>query len=136
DGAGVATVATTWAVNWMSTIGALFLVFATPIMQLFTTEPNVIAIGAAALRVVALTQPFWAVGMVNSGALRGTGDTRFPLLIGSSGIWSAVLLVWLFLNFIGGGLPAVWAAFLITLPVTAFLNWWRFRARMRELAVN
>jgi Na+-driven multidrug efflux pump len=86
------------------------------------------------LRVVALTQPFWAVGMVQSGALRGTGDTRFPLMIGTLGIWSAVLLVWLVLTFVGGGLPAVWAAFLVTSPVTAFLTWRRFRQRIRELA--
>jgi putative MATE family efflux protein len=132
--AGVARIATWWAVIWMSSIGVLLLVFAEPIMRVFTSEPGVIQIGAAGLRVVALTQPFWAVGMVRSGALRGTGDTRFPLLIGSAGIWTAVLLVWLTLTFIGGGLPAVWAAFLITSPVTAFLTWRRFRQRVRELS--
>jgi Na+-driven multidrug efflux pump len=90
-------------------------------------------IGAAGLRVVALTQPFWAVGIVQSGALRGTGDTRFPLVIGALGMWSAVLLAWLALRFVGGGLPAVWAAFLVTSPVTAALTWRRFRQRVQEL---
>jgi putative MATE family efflux protein len=132
--AGVARIATWWAVIWMSAIGGLILAFAPAIMRVFTTDPAVVGIGAAGLRVMALTQPFWAVGMVRSGALRGTGDTRFPLLIGSVGIWSAVLLVWLTLTFIGGGLPAVWAAFLITSPVTALLTWRRFRQRVRELA--
>lgn len=136
DGIGVANVATTWAVIWMSTIGAIFLIFATPIMQLFTSDPNVIRIGAAGLRVVALTQPFWGIGMVNSGALRGTGDTRFPLIIGASGIWTAVLIAWLVLTFIGGSLPAVWSAFLFTSPVTSFLTWRRLRARIRELETS
>jgi multidrug resistance protein, MATE family len=133
-GQGVARIATTWALIWMSTIGGLLLVFAEQIMALFTQDQTVIGIGAAGLRVVALTQPFWAVGMVQSGALRGTGDTRFPLIIGGAGMWTAVLLVWLTLTFIGGGLPAVWAAFLVTSPITATLTWRRFRHRVRELA--
>jgi multidrug resistance protein, MATE family len=131
---GVARIATSWAVIWMSTIAGLVFVFAPQVMGVFTNEANVIEIGANALRVVALTQPFWGVGMVQSGALRGTGDTRYPLIIGSGGMWAAVLLVWIFLTFFGGGLPAVWAAFLITSPITALLAWRRFRARVRELA--
>jgi putative MATE family efflux protein len=131
---GVARIATIWAVIWMSTIAGLVFLFAPQVMSVFTNDPNVIQIGAGALRVVALTQPFWGVGMVQSGALRGTGDTRYPLIIGSGGMWAAVLLVWLFLTFIGGGLPAVWAAFLITSPITALLLWRRFRTRVRELA--
>jgi putative MATE family efflux protein len=132
-GARVARIATIWAVIWMSMVGGLTFIFATRIMGVFTSDPNVIQIGASGLQVVALTQPFWAVGMVQSGALRGTGDTRFPLIIGSVGIWSAVLLVWLILTFIGGGLPAVWAAFLITSPITAFFSWRQFRKRVYTL---
>jgi putative MATE family efflux protein len=133
DGALMTKVATTWAVIWMSAIGVLLFAFATPIMRLFTAQADVIEIGAAGLRVVALTQPFWAVGMVQSGGLRGTGDTRFPLIVGAAGMWSAVLLAWLALATIGGGLPVVWAAFLLTAPVTSYLNWRRFRQRISEL---
>jgi putative MATE family efflux protein len=133
EGSEMAKIATLWAVMWMSAIAVLFFVFATPIMRLFTSEPEVIRIGAAGLRAVALTQPFWGVGMVQSGALRGTGDTRFPLIVGSAGVWSAVLLAWLGLTLFGGGLPMVWGAFLVTSPITSFLTWRRFRQRVREL---
>jgi MATE family multidrug resistance protein len=132
-GAGVAQIATIWAVIWMSTMGALIFLFAGPIMHLFTKLPDVARIGADGLRIVALTQPFWAVGMVQSGALRGTGDTRYPLLISTVGMWTTVLLVWLGLTFVGGGLVMVWGAFLITSPVTGGLSWLRFRHRVREL---
>jgi putative MATE family efflux protein len=131
---GVARIATTWAVLWMSLIGAAMFLFAEPVMRQFTAQADVVRIGAAGLRVVALTQPFWAIGIVQSGALRGTGDTRFPLMIGSVGIWSAVGLVWLILHLWGGGLPAVWSAFLITSPITASLTWLRFQRRLPELA--
>jgi putative MATE family efflux protein len=133
EGAEMAKIATLWAVLWMSAIAVLFFVFATPIMRLFTAEPEVIRIGAAGLRVVALTQPFWGVGMVQSGALRGTGDTRFPLVIGAAGVWCAVLLAWLGLTIFDGGLPVVWGAFLVTSPITASLTWRRFSRRVREL---
>jgi multidrug resistance protein, MATE family len=134
--AGVGRIATTWAVLWMSAFGALIFVAATAIMRLFSAEPEVVQIGAAGLRVMALTQPFWAVRMAGSGALRGTGDTRFPLIVGSLGVWSAVGLVWLMLRFIGGGLPVVWGAFLITAPITALLTWRRFQQRIREVVAG
>ena len=41
---------------------------------------------AAGLRIVALAQPFWAMLFVYSGALRGLGNTRFPLRVNQS--WS------------------------------------------------
>ncbi len=131
-GGQVARVATTWAVIWMSTIGVLIFIFAPNIMRIFTEEAQVIAIGSAALRVMAFTQPFWGIGMVSSGALRGTGDTRFPLVVGSMGIWSAVGLVWVILTFLGGNLPLVWVAFLITSPVTALVTWKGFQRRLRQ----
>jgi putative MATE family efflux protein len=132
-GGRAAETATVWAMIWMATIGLLVLIFAAPIMRIFTGEQDVVRIGAAGLRMVALTQPFWALGMVQSGALRGTGDTRFPLIIGTMGMWVSVLLVWLGLRFVGGGLDTVWGAFLITSPVTATVTWRRFRQRVREL---
>ena len=71
--------------------------------------------------------------MVQSGGLRGTGDTRFPLIIGAAGVWSAVLLAWTGVTFVGGGLPIVWGAFLVTSPITSSLTWRRFRRRVRDL---
>ncbi len=132
-GAAVARIATTWAVIWMTSIGVLVFIFAPQIMSIFTSSPDVIQIGSGGLRVVALSQPFWGIVMVRSGALRGTGDTRFPLIIGGAGMWAAVLLVWLLLTFVGGSLSLVWSAFLVTSPITAFLTWRRLRQRINEL---
>ena len=132
-GGRVARIATTWAVLWMGTIGAVLFFFATPIMGLFTTDPTVTEIGAAGLRIVALSQPLWAISMVQSGALRGTGDTRFPSIMGVIGTWSAVLLAWLSMQIPGLGLSGVWAAFLVTTPVTAYFTWRRLRSRVSRL---
>ena len=127
EGQAAARIATRWAMIWMGCLAIIFLIFAPQIMGFFSDEPDVIAIGAAGLRMVALTQPFWALGMVNGGALRGTGNTQFPLRVNAIGIWAAVGLGAFFVNYISPTLSAVWAAFLFTSPVTSFLLWRRFR---------
>jgi Na+-driven multidrug efflux pump len=105
EGALSVRIARRWAIGWMGAIGALVLVFAEPTMRLFTTDTAVIVAGASGLRVVALAQPCWAILLVLAGALRGTGNTRFPLLANGGTIW-------LLLSTVGGGLVAIWAAFL------------------------
>jgi Na+-driven multidrug efflux pump len=133
EGAEMAKIATLWAVLWMSAIAVLFFVFATPIMRLFTAEPEVIRIGAAGLRGEALARRDGGGGRVQSSGLRGSGDARCPQSVGSTGVWCAVLLAWLALTIFGGGLPVVWGAFLLTSPITSTLTWRRFRRRVREM---
>src|SRR5215510_6301143 len=116
----------------MSAIGAIVLIFAQPLMQLFTVDGAVIEVGAAGLRVVALAQPFWAVLLVQAGALRGTGNTRFPLIVTGGGVWLSVGLAYALLAGVGGGLIAVWAAFLALAPAQAVIFYWRWRLTVRE----
>jgi MATE family multidrug resistance protein len=132
EGAGAVRIARRWAIGWMGAIGALVLVFAEPTMRLFTADTAVIVAGASGLRVVALAQPCWAILLVLAGALRGTGNTRFPLLANGGTIWLTVGLAWLLLSTIGGGLVAIWAAFLAIAPITAGLYTWRWRLAVRE----
>jgi putative MATE family efflux protein len=135
EAAEVTRVANRWAVLWMGAIGLLLLIFATPIMRLFTADPEVIRIGAAGLRVIAATQPIWAVELVQTGAIRGTGDTRFPLILSTAGIWTAVLLAWIVIS-LGGNLPWIWSVFLVTSPVIALLACRRLRHRIQELEAD
>jgi Na+-driven multidrug efflux pump len=69
---------------------------------------------------------------VQSGALRGTGNTRFPLMVSGTGIWVSVGLAFALIEAIGGGLVSVWAAFLVIAPITASLMWRRFRRVVAE----
>ena len=133
EGAGAARIATSWALMWMSGIGVLIFVFAPQIMRLFSQDPTVIAVGAGGLRTISLSQPFWAIYFVNGGALRGTGNTQFPLMVNASGMWLSVGLAFLFINTIGGSLVAVWAAFLCVAPFTSMILRWRFRKTIGEL---
>lgn len=134
EGQAVARIATTWAAIWMGALGVVFFAVPELVLRIFTDDPEVMAQGAAGLRAIALTQPFMAINMVQAGALRGTGDSQYPLRVGTTSIWVAVILGWLLNRWLGGGLATIWGAFLVTSPINALLLWRRFRSSITRLA--
>ncbi len=71
----------------LGAVGLLFVLFATPIVRLFTPEPSVVRYGADALRVVASGYLFYAYGMVLTQSFNGAGDTWTPTLINLFCFW-------------------------------------------------
>jgi len=126
-GRAAALEALRWALVWMGAAGVLYFVAGNAIVRAFSADPAVLRIGVASLHSMALFQPVWALGIVLSGALRGGGDTRFPLLINASGIWASVLLAWLIIGRFGGGLPQAWLCFAVVAPLGSLAIWLRFR---------
>lgn len=135
EAAATTRIATNWAFIWMTTMGVITIIFAPQLMGFFTDDPAVVGVGAAGLRVVAFAQPFWAIFFVQSGGLRGTGNTKLPLRVNATGIWCSVILAYSLIQLIGGSLAVVWAAFLVTAPGMAAILWWRFRRAMAKEAV-
>ncbi|MEM7130089.1 MAG: MATE family efflux transporter [Chloroflexota bacterium] len=123
----VGRISTLWATIWMGGLGLLFILFRFSIMDWFTDDPAVIAIGMAGFWPLAITQPFWAIIIVQSGALRGAGETQYPLRVNVIGVWSGVLLGYLFVTLFEGGLSTIWSSFMITGPFSAWLLSRRFR---------
>jgi putative MATE family efflux protein len=72
---------------FLGTVGLAFVLFAGPIIRLFTTEPEVVRYGTACLRTVAFGFLFYAYGMVLSQSFNGAGDTRTPTLINLFVFW-------------------------------------------------
>lgn len=131
DGAAAARIATWWAAAWMSAVGLTFFLLAPQIIGVFTTAPDVIAQGAPALRAVAVAQPFWAIMFVQAGALRGTGDAKWPLLVSAVGMMITVAASAVVIG-LGGQLVAVWGVLAVIAPTMAGLLWWRFRRTLRS----
>ena len=119
---------------WMTAIGILFILARVPLAAVFTADPGVIELAAASMIPLGLAQPFWSIGLVNSGALRGAGNTRFPLYMTILGIWGATILGIISTTVLHLGLAYVWGGFLIFSPLTAFLTWRRFRRAERQHA--
>jgi putative MATE family efflux protein len=124
---------------WMGTMGLVFFFGGPWIMRLFTSDPEIIALGASALKVIALAQPGQAFGMVLAGSLRGAGDTRYPMITTGAAMWFVRLPVaWLFGIALGFGLPGVYLGWVVDTLVLAALNWARYRTgawQQRRVAV-
>jgi MATE family multidrug resistance protein len=129
DGGRLAThVSAQYAAAWMGGITVLYLAFATPVMRAFSSDPSVVSIGADAMRVVALSQPIWGIMFVYAGALRGTGNSRFPLIVNSVWVWACVGLGALAVTVLDRGLSTIWMIFAVTGPIPALI----FRARLNR----
>ena len=101
-------------VSWMGVAimtfggGVLFL-FSEPLIRIFSTDLEVIALGSQVLRIVAFAEPLFGASIVASGALRGAGDSKGPFLINLATMWGVRITLSLVL--VGSlGLIGVWLA--------------------------
>ncbi len=80
---------------FLTVLGIFFVIFATPTVRLFVSDPEVIAIGARALRTFACGNIFYAWVMVLLQAFNGAGDTLTPTFVNFFGFWVLELpLAW------------------------------------------
>jgi Na+-driven multidrug efflux pump len=94
----------------MALMGAVFLAFPEFFIRLYTSDPEVVRLGAVGMRVVGLGQPFQAAAFVLGGALRGAGATRSTFIVGTLGVWLArVPCAYALGHLAGWGVGGVWA---------------------------
>jgi MATE family multidrug resistance protein len=123
------------AVVYMSLCGLAFLLLGRPLMILFASQdPNLqvnevfIEAGRQILALAAIFQLFDALGIVYVGALRGAGDTRWPMLVTMVLSWGVTVGVgWAFVVFmpqLAGTGP--WIAASAYVIILGLLVAWRF----------
>ena len=132
----------TWYAAWsclaiICVVSVTAIAFSPLIVRLFTDDEQLVAISVDALRVIALAQPFQAIGQVLAGSLRGAGDTRFPMYATASAIWFVRLpLAWLFGPFFHLSLAAIYVSNIIDSAVRLAVLWFRYRqGKWRSLKV-
>ena len=80
---------------FLGVIGVFFIVFATPVVKLFVSDPAVVPIAAIALRTFSCGNIGYAYGMVMLQAFNGAGDTLTPTIVNFFGFWVLELpLAW------------------------------------------
>jgi Na+-driven multidrug efflux pump len=112
----------------MAVMGLLMGVFAPEMMQMITTDANVVKLGADILRIEAWAEPMFAASIVAYGAFVGSGKTLIPSIMNLGSIWIvrltlAVLLVPTM------GLRGVWIAMCIELCWRGAAFLFRLRGR-------
>ena len=96
-------------VGFMACSGSVFVSLPKLIARLFTPNPAVIQVGAQLLLVAAAFQLFDGLQTVATGALRGAGDTRTPMLANFFAYWLAGLPLGYVLCFrLGWGVLGIW----------------------------
>ena len=111
----------------MSIMGVIFVIVPEPIVRIFSNDPEVIALAAVCLRLVAISQPALATWMILAGGLRGAGDTRAIMKIVIIGlVFVRVGLAYLLAIHLGFGLIGAWVAMVIDLFVRSSLIQRRF----------
>lgn len=72
---------------FLGAVGVLFIVFAEPIVGMFISDPEVVRLGAACLRIVSYGNLGYAYFMVMMQAFNGAGDTITPTIVNFFGFW-------------------------------------------------
>ncbi|HJO39939.1 MAG: MATE family efflux transporter [Vicinamibacterales bacterium] len=122
-------------VLFMAVSATAFLLLPRILMGLFTTDPTVIATGVTLLAVAAAFQLFDGLQGVLTGALRGLGDTRTPMLWNLVGHWAFGLPLGYTICFVWArGVVGLWiglSAGLIVVSLVLLTVWRKRVARLR-----
>lgn len=99
------------------------------IALLYTDNTAIIEQARICLRIIAIIQPAQSTQFILAGALRGAGDTRFPLYSTIAGIWGMrVALSYLFVMGLNLGLTGAWLAIAFDQVVRAIIIYSRFKS--------
>ena len=72
---------------FLGSLGVFFVLFAQPVIRLFTHDPAVVPLGVSCLRIVSYGNIGHAYAMVMLQAFNGAGDTVTPTIVNFFGFW-------------------------------------------------
>jgi putative MATE family efflux protein len=97
-------------VAFMIASAAVIIPLAEPIVAAFDDAPEVVALGAQALRIFAIGYVFSALGSVMARGLDGAGNTIPAMVINLLTLWGfQIPLAWLLSQVMGWGTTGLWA---------------------------
>lgn len=104
------------------------------IMRIFTVDVAVISLGASLLLLAAVFQLFDGVQVVTTGILRGTGDTRTPMICNLIGHWLIGLPIGYFFCFLmGWGVFGLWIGLSLGLILVGVVLLWVWSRKVVSL---
>lgn len=111
----------------------LIVLFREHLLGIFTSDPQIIALGAVLLTMGFLLEPARCLNIVIGEALRAAGDARFIVMTGVCVIWGlCVPLTYMMGIHWGYGLVGMWAVFVMDEGLRGLLLLYRWRSRAWE----
>ncbi|AWB46782.1 MATE family efflux transporter [Paenibacillus sp. CAA11] len=110
----------------------LLLLFGKYLLSLFTSDPEILAIGVSLLWLNLLLQPGKMLNMALGDALNALGDTRFTMNISLLSMWLVATAgsYWLGVS-LGWGIVAIYGCMIADEYFRGALSWMRWRGRKR-----
>ena len=116
------------AILLMIGISVFVLLCARGIAEIFVSEEAVITKAVIFIRILALGLPGIAIHFTLGGALRGAGDTKWPLYASAAGIYGFRIPLATLLGFTAGlGVIGAWLAMIVEYTVRSFFVSLRFK---------
>jgi len=111
----------------MGSVGILLFLFPDLLIRIFTREIDVINQARIAVRIVSLAQPLLATIFILSGAFRGGGNTKTPMISTGIGVWLIrIPFSYLFVKIMGLGIAGAWYAVVLDMTFKALFLWISF----------
>lgn len=132
-----AWMSTRLAVGMMTACGVILYFTAEPIARLFVDDPRVAVDAVSFIHALAASQPLMAIDFTLGGALRGAGDTKFPLVSVLISFYGC-RLAWAYVvtYVLHASLPWLWAAIFGDYIARAALKAWRMNSgRWKQVQV-
>ncbi|MHA3769924.1 MATE family efflux transporter [Verrucomicrobiota bacterium sgz303538] len=121
-------ISTRYNTIFLGVIGLIFVVFATPIVRLFSSDPEVLAQGSRALWIIGLGFPLYAAGMCLTAAFNGAGDTWTPTLLNLVCFWLIEIpLAWVLARTLGLAPTGVFIAIPVSFSAMALWSYVLFQ---------
>lgn len=120
--------ATSLSILTMTVLGASIAAAAEPLARFMIDDPDVVRITVTFIYIMGAVQPLMAIVFTLGGALRGAGDTRFPLLTTLVGLvvvrgGGSALFAWL-----GFDVTWIFGALILDYLVKSAMLTWRFHS--------
>ncbi|MGL5295757.1 MAG: MATE family efflux transporter [Culicoidibacterales bacterium] len=94
-------------------LGAAVYLAAPVLLTIFTSDPEIIALGQQTILVIAIMEPGRAMNIAFVGALRATGNARIPMIVGILGMWLIAVPVAYFAGiYLGFGIVGIYIGML------------------------
>src|SRR3989338_2055285 len=117
------------SVGIMLVTGLVFLLVPMPLVSLFDKDVEVLKLSCEILMLVGCYQVLSAFSLVTSGALNGTGDTKFTMLVLILSTWFVMVpSAYYFGVFLQMGVFGMWLSLIAHESVLVLATQWRFHS--------